>query len=452
VTRHFAPFPFFFSLGWASQRGAMLRHYSSQDAQSMASFRKNFAVLMMLQVSTYAAPLLTLPLLTRVLMPSGYGRLAFAMAFINYFIVLTNYGFSLTATPQISINRDNRAERSRIFWETILSQAVITAVGFVVLVVLSFTFERLEQDRALLILGFGSAIGAMLIPTWYFQGIEDLRVISIIVFTGRALSVPAMFLLVHTREDIYWAMAVNMLVPLLSGIAIVSYLYLRREMDFVAVPRRDIVKALRNGWGVFMGTAVFDIYTSSNVVLLALISGDVTAGYFAAGDKLIRAALAMMTPLRSAAYPRISYLMHHAREDAFDFLRKMLAYQGVLLAIVSLTIFLGAPFAVKILYGAQFAPTVNVLRWMAFIPLMSGFSDIFGVQTMLPLGMRSQFSRVLIVSAFLNFGLLTLLAKLYGEQGAAATVLVVETYIAVAMAATLYFEKVPFLKRRPLAS
>jgi polysaccharide transporter, PST family len=452
VTRHFAPFPFFFSLGWASQRGAMLRHYSSQDAQSMASFRKNFAVLMMLQVSTYAAPLLTLPLLTRVLMPSGYGRLAFAMAFINYFIVLTNYGFSLTATPQISINRDNRAERSRIFWETILSQAVITAVGFVVLVVLSFTFERLEQDRALLILGFGSAIGAMLIPTWYFQGIEDLRVISIIVFTGRALSVPAMFLLVHTREDIYWAMAVNMLVPLLSGIAIVSYLYLRREMDFVAVPRRDIVKALRNGWGVFMGTAVFDIYTSSNVVLLALISGDVTAGYFAAGDKLIRAALAMMTPLRSAAYPRISYLMHHAREDAFDFLRKMLAYQGALLAIVSLTIFLGAPFAVKILYGAQFAPTVNVLRWMAFIPLMSGFSDIFGVQTMLPLGMRSQFSRVLIVSAFLNFGLLTLLAKLYGEQGAAATVLVVETYIAVAMAATLYFEKVPFLKRRPLAS
>src|SRR5471032_1451037 len=246
----------------------------------MASFRKNFAVLMMLQVSTYAAPLLTLPLLTRVLMPSGYGRLAFAMAFINYFVILTNYGFSLTATPQISIKRDNRSERSRIFWETILSQAVITAAGLVVLVALSFMFERLAQDCGLLILGFGTAIGAMLIPTWYFQGIEDLRVISIIVFGGRALSVPAMFLLVHTPQDIYWAMGVNTFVPLLSGIAIVTALYFRRELDFVAVPARDIVKALRSGWGVFMATAVFDIYTSSNVVLLALISGDVTAGYF----------------------------------------------------------------------------------------------------------------------------------------------------------------------------
>jgi polysaccharide transporter, PST family len=418
----------------------------------MASFKKNFAVLMMLQVSTYAAPLLTLPLLTRVLMPSGYGRLAFVMAFINYFVVLTNYGFGLTATPQISIKRDNRAERSRIFWETILSQAVITTVGFFVLVTLSFIFERLAQDRGLLILGFGTAIGAMLIPTWYFQGIEDLRVLSMIVFAGRVLSVPAMFLLVRTSDDIYWAMGVNTFVPLLSGIAIVTYLYVRRELDFVAIPVRDIVKALKNGWSVFIATAVFDIFMSSNVVLLALISGNVTAGYFSAGDKLIRAALGMMTPLRSAAYPRISYLMHHAREDAFNFLRKMLVFQGGLLGVVSLTIFFGAPLAVKILYGAQFLPTVNVLRWMAFIPLMSGFSDIFGVQTMLPLGMRTQFSRVFIGSAFLNFGLLAVLAKLYGEQGAAATVLLVETYLAVAMAATLYFEKVPFLKRRPLAS
>src|SRR5580698_1562399 len=133
----------------------MLRHYSSQDALLMASFRKNFAVLMLLQVSTYAAPLLTLPQLTRVLMPSGYGRLAFAMAFVNYFIVLTNYGFGLTATPQISINRDNRPERSRIFWETLGAQTAITVAGFIVLFVLTLLVPRLAQDRDLLILGFG---------------------------------------------------------------------------------------------------------------------------------------------------------------------------------------------------------------------------------------------------------------------------------------------------------
>lgn len=414
----------------------------------MASFQKNFAVLMMLQVSTYAAPLLTLPLLTRVLTPGGYGRLAFAMAFVNYFIVLTNYGFGLTATPQISIKRENRQERSRIFWETFLAQVSITTAGFIVLLMLTFIFPRLAQDRDLLLLGFGMAVGAMLIPTWYFQGVEDLRVISSIVFTGRVLSVPAMFLLVRNREDIYWAMGVNTFVPLLSGIVIFIYLYSRRELDFVATPIRDIAKVLKDGWSVFMATAIIEIYTSSNIVLLALISGDVAAGYFAAGDKLIRAALGMLGPLKTAAYPRISYLMYHARDDAFAFLRKMLAFQGTIVAVISLMIFAGAPLAVKVLYGPQFLPTVSVLRWMAFVPLMSGLADIFGVQTMLPLGMKAQFSRVLLGSAVLNFGLLAVLAKLYAEQGAAATVLAVQTSVAVAMAATLYLQGVPFLKRK----
>jgi PST family polysaccharide transporter len=392
--------------------------------------------------------LITLPLLTRVLSPEGYGRLAFSMAFINYFIVLTNYGFGLTATPQISINRANRAERSRVFWETFMAQTAITVAGFVLLMVLTFIFPRLGEDRDLLMLGFGMAVGAMLIPTWYFQGVEDLRVISSIVFTGRVLSVPAMYLLVRDRSDIYWAMGVNSLVPLLSGIAIVTYLYFRRELDFVHTSVRSIVKALKDGSSVFMATAITDFYASSNIVLLALISGNVAAGYFAAGDKLIRAALGMMSPLKTAAYPRISYLMHHSREDAFAFLRKMLAFQGTVVAIISLTIFLGAPLAVKILYGPQFLPTVEVLRWMAFVPFMSGIADVFGVQTMLPLGMKAHFSRVLLGSATLNFVLLAVLSKLFAEQGAAATVLAVQTCVAIAMATTLYMQGVPFLKRR----
>ncbi|WP_159939023.1 oligosaccharide flippase family protein, partial [Caballeronia arationis] len=54
----------------------------------MASFKRNFTILMTLQVSTYLAPLLTLPWLARVLGPNEYGRLSFALAFTTYFITL----------------------------------------------------------------------------------------------------------------------------------------------------------------------------------------------------------------------------------------------------------------------------------------------------------------------------------------------------------------------------
>jgi PST family polysaccharide transporter len=48
--------------------------------------------------------------------------------------------------------------------------------------------------------------------------------------------------------------------------------------------------------------------------------------------------------------------MHHARDDAFAFLRKMFVLQGSIASLISLCIFFGAPLAVKLLYGTHMGP------------------------------------------------------------------------------------------------
>ncbi len=94
----------------------------------------------------------------------------------------------------------------------------------------------------------------MLIPTWYFQGIEDLAPVSMFVFVGPALSIPAMYLFVRHRDDVFIAMLVNTLVPLLSGIAICTFLYFRRELDLVPVSLGTAFKRFKEGWSVLTAT------------------------------------------------------------------------------------------------------------------------------------------------------------------------------------------------------
>jgi PST family polysaccharide transporter len=46
--------------------------------------------------------------LVRVLEPEKFGLIAFSQVFVGYFMILTDYGFNLSATRDTSINRENK--------------------------------------------------------------------------------------------------------------------------------------------------------------------------------------------------------------------------------------------------------------------------------------------------------------------------------------------------------
>ena len=49
----------------------------------------------------------------------------FALAFITYFALIVNYGFDLSATREISINRNNKEKLSNIFSSVIIAKILL---------------------------------------------------------------------------------------------------------------------------------------------------------------------------------------------------------------------------------------------------------------------------------------------------------------------------------------
>jgi polysaccharide transporter, PST family len=82
----------------------------------------NFLSLGVLQVANYAFPLITLPYIVRIVGIGNYGLLAFAAAIVAYFQILTNYGFSLSATRSVSVHREDRERLTAIFSSVLTAQ------------------------------------------------------------------------------------------------------------------------------------------------------------------------------------------------------------------------------------------------------------------------------------------------------------------------------------------
>src|SRR5579875_1399634 len=100
--------------------------FSLDSLRKFAGHRlvKNTASLFVVQITTYAAPLIVLPYLSRVLSTDHFGLIAYANNLNFYFLTLVDYGFNLSATRRIAIHKDEPETISKIFSAVMAAKAL----------------------------------------------------------------------------------------------------------------------------------------------------------------------------------------------------------------------------------------------------------------------------------------------------------------------------------------
>ena len=100
---------------------------------------KNTIMLFVLTFSNYLFNFITVPYQTRVLGPAVYGNLGFATSIMSYFQLLLDFGFMLSATEDISKNREDHSYVSRVLTCVTWCKAGLIALSFSALAVLCLT-------------------------------------------------------------------------------------------------------------------------------------------------------------------------------------------------------------------------------------------------------------------------------------------------------------------------
>ena len=91
-----------------------------------ASLGKNFIMNILLAASSLIFPLITYPYVSRILLPDGTGRVAFAVSVVSYFTMTASLGIPTYGIRACAGVRDDKKELSQTVQEIFLINAVMT--------------------------------------------------------------------------------------------------------------------------------------------------------------------------------------------------------------------------------------------------------------------------------------------------------------------------------------
>lgn len=394
--------------------------------------------LYVLHGANYILPLITLPYLLRVLGAENFGRIAFAQALIAYFVVLSNYGFNLSATRRVAQIRDDPGKLSRFIFSVMFIKTCLMLVGFLTVLGIVCTVPGWREDSGLYLVTFLTVLGGVIFPVWLFQGLERMRHITILSLSARLVTVVAIFVFVTESQDYWLAAGIQASAGVLSGLAALIVIPRMVALTWELPSWTEIREALSDGWDLFVSNVAINLYSSSNVFILGILASPVAVGYFAAADKLVRAVAGLLSPLSQALFPHVAGVAARNFKEAIGINRRLLWLQGSLTFGVSvLLIFVAGP-VVLILFGAELEASIALVQVMAFLPFIIGVSNVLGIQTMLNFGMNKAFSQILILSGIINLILLFSLVPQFDAMGAAFSVVISELFVTFAMAIVLW--------------
>ena len=390
----------------------------------------NIISLFTLKGAEYIISFITLPYLLRVLGPEKYGAIAFVQVIINYGVLLVDYGFNLTAPRDIA--RVEASDRPRHFSAIMGAKIAILTIILLIGIVIFSTIQT-TLDIYLLVCMLPMLIGNVMFPIWYFQGIQQMKFITVFNIMARIVSVSGIFILVQSRDDYLWAAFLQSFTPLLAGIIAMLVLLKQNPSLFCLPSLVDIKEKLYDGWDIFISTLFINLYTNSNIFILGLMTNDIVVGYYAAASKLVDAVKGLFSPISNAIFPHVSVLFKESKERAVNFLCSVLRIIGGLSFTISLLVFVFAEQIAGIVMGQGYEESIFILQIISFLPFIIGLSNIFGIQTMVAMGMKRVFSRILMLSALLNFILVFPFVYMWQEIGLAMTVVIVECFVTITM-------------------
>lgn len=266
---------------------------------------ENYFFMTFLQVLNSLFYLIIYPYLIRTLGVENYGLYVFATSISMYFVTFVAFGFEMPALNSIVLNQNNDKVKSYILSCVFTAKIYLEILSLIVFVLLITLIPFLNKNWIIFSICFSNTLTGILFPTWYFQGIQNMRIVTFIQLSFKITSLIFIFIFVKSADDLcFFVLIVNStnIGGALVAFSIIQFVH-KIKIQFVVFSqlKKWFVDAMPFFWTVAAGTV-----KSQSITLI-------TGSFFSLSDvaiydlayKIISIPSTLLTSINSALFPKM---------------------------------------------------------------------------------------------------------------------------------------------------
>ncbi|MBE6920819.1 MAG: flippase [Ruminococcaceae bacterium] len=378
------------------------------------SIAENLFYNMLYQVLATVLPIVTTPYVARALGLGATGVHSYTESIVTYFTLFGALGTSMYAVRKIAVVREDEKSLAQATLEILALKLIlmlITLAVFIPSLCVGGEYAYLFRIHIVTIVATGLDI------SWFYQGIEDFKKVTIRNLLMKLLFIVALFVFVKTPEDLPIYVLAIVGSTLIGNLMMIAYLpgYVKLRISEPLKPFRHLKESL----ALFVPQIMNYVYVLLDRTLLGWMTNTDNVGIYDQAQRLVRMIAGMMQTLGYVMMARISNLTAaNDSEGIRKYIHKSIDFTLFLALPAVMGIIAVAPDFIPLFLGEEFLQVVPTLQIISVVVLTSSCNSILGVQLLIPLKREKIYTIAMISGAAVNVAINVCLIPLLGVFGA----------------------------------
>ena len=395
--------------------------------KSAAKTAGNAVFAVISQMIITLTPLITTPLVSRELGVTNLGIFSYTLTNAQYFLLFANLGIVNYATRLIAEDGSDSEKISAHFWEVYALQLANTLF----MVILYFIYARFfaRNDKIIVLIQSLWLIGVAFDISWFFYGIEEVKVTAIRGLIIKLLTIIGVFAFVRKDNNPLLVYTLIMAGSNLLGVLII----LPAAMKYVSWIKPSFSRVIRHmkpNLVLFIPLLAMSIFHNMDKTMLGLLTSYEELGYYYNADKIINVPLQIINVLGTVFLPKATALL--AQEDktaAGSFLSSSFEMTIMLSCALAFGIAGLAKDFMPLFFGPGFEPCIRLTYLFVPVLVIKSIANFYRMEVLVPQHREKLFIVATFAGAGVNLIFNFILIPLFGAVGAVAATFMAETAV-----------------------